>query len=97
VTGSKDVEMLIGELKPSPKVKGEDEKDTKMLAIVFVAMVFVGLGNKVFQKLMTMPMRNYPNFLNLATTFIYLPTSFGYIIPAIKSGRIPKEQAEMGA
>eukprot|EP00605_Chrysophyceae_sp_TOSAG23-4_P001092 GSChrysophyteH1.ASY1.ANO1.1198.1 assembled CDS len=58
-------------------------------------MVFVGLGNKIFQKLMTIPMRNYPNFLNLLTTFVYLPTSFAYIIPSIKSGRIPKEQAEM--
>jgi len=96
VTGSKDVEMLIGELKSPNAIKGEGDKDTKMLAIVFVAMVFVGLGNKVFQKLMTLPMRNYPNFLNLMTTFIYLPTSFAYIIPSIKSGRIPKEQAEMG-
>eukprot|EP00606_Chrysophyceae_sp_TOSAG23-5_P000579 GSChrysophyteH2.ASY1.ANO1.409.1 assembled CDS len=40
-------------------------------------------------------MRNYPNFLNLLTTFIYLPTSFAYIIPSIKSGRIPREQADM--
>ena len=92
VTGSKNVEMLIGEIAGD---KDKKEKDGKMLAIVFVAMIFVGLGNKVFQKLMTIPMRNYPNFLNLLTTFVYLPTSFAYIIPSIKSGRIPKEQAEM--
>lgn len=32
-------------------------------------MVFVSLANKVFQKLETIPMYNYPNFLNLLTTF----------------------------
>ena len=93
VTGSKDVEMLIGEIRGD--ATPTKEKDAKMLAIVFVAMVFVGLGNKIFQKLMTIPMRNYPNFLNLLTTFIYLPTSFAYISPSIKSGRIPREQADM--
>ncbi len=96
VTGSKDVEMLVGELTKKAGGGNVEGKDAKMLAIVFAAMVVVGLGNKVFQKLMTIPMKNYPNFLNLLTTFVYLPTSFAYIIPAIKSGRIPKEQAEMG-
>lgn len=97
VTGSKNVEMLIAEFGDDKDDDNEgDAKNARMLTIVFIAMVFVGLGNKVFQKLMTIPMRNYPNFLNLLTTFIYLPTSFGYIIPSIRSGWIPKEQAEMG-
>ena len=95
VTGSKDVETLVGELNAEKKKGGEANKDAKMLAIVFVAMVFVGLGNKVFQKLMTIPLHNYSNFLNLLTTFIYLPVCFAYIVPATRSGRIPKEQAEM--
>lgn len=33
-------------------------------------MVFVSLANKVFQKLETIPMYNYPNFLSLFTTFV---------------------------
>lgn len=37
-------------------------------------------------------MYNYPNFLNLLTTFYYIPFSFVYIIPAIKKGWIGPEQ-----
>jgi hypothetical protein len=46
------------------------KKDGRELMIAFISMVFVGLGNKVFNKLMTIPMYNYPNFLNLLTTFV---------------------------
>lgn len=41
----------------------EKKKDGKTLALLFLGMVFVGLGNKVFNKLMTIPMYNYSNFL----------------------------------
>jgi hypothetical protein len=37
-------------------------------------------------------MYNYPNFLNLLTTGMYIPFSFVYIIPAIKKGWIGPEQ-----
>ena len=30
--------------------------DQKMLVLSFIAMIFVGLGNKIFQKLQTIPM-----------------------------------------
>jgi len=30
--------------------------DDKMLLISFIAMIFIGLGNKIFQKLQTIPM-----------------------------------------
>lgn len=40
------------------------------LLLSFAAMVFVSLANKVFQKLETIPMYNYPNFLSLFTTFV---------------------------
>ncbi|KAG5179711.1 hypothetical protein JKP88DRAFT_183161 [Tribonema minus] len=72
----------------------------------FVAMVFVSLGNKIMQKLETVPMRNYPNFLNLFTTFVYIPFSFAYIVPMVRCGsaitpdqlRVPKRVfAVMGA
>jgi len=49
----------------------------------FVVLVIVGLGNKVFQKLQTINMRNYPYFLSIYTTFIYIPLSFAYIWPMI--------------
>ena len=57
----------------------------------FCAMVVIGLGNKIFQKLQTIPMYNYPNFLNLLTTFMYIPLSFAYVIPAIKKGWIRED------
>jgi hypothetical protein len=38
-------------------------------------------------------MYNYPNFLNLLTTFAYIPLSFAYIIPALRYGRIDAAQA----
>ncbi|CBJ27236.1 conserved unknown protein [Ectocarpus siliculosus] len=56
------------------------------LLLSFTAMVFVSLANKVFQKLETIPMYNYPNFLNLFTTFVYIPFSFAYIIPMMRYG-----------
>jgi len=68
----------------SPK-EGErnPRANPKMLIFSFVVMIGVGLGNKIFQKLQTIPMRNYPYFLNLLTTFIYIPMSFAYIIPVM--------------
>jgi drug/metabolite transporter (DMT)-like permease len=92
---AKDVDMAFG-LGQGDEVKsGGAKKDGKMLAIVFFAMVFIGLGNKVFQKLETLPMRNYPNFLNLLTTFVYLPVCFAYIVPAVRYGLIPKAQTDL--
>jgi hypothetical protein len=32
------------------------ESDQKMLVLSFIAMIFIGLGNKIFQKLQTIPM-----------------------------------------
>jgi hypothetical protein len=37
------------------------------------------LHRRVCQVLMMQPMYNYPLFVNLLTTFAYLPTSFAYI------------------
>lgn len=56
------------------------------LLVAFLAMVVVGLGNKVFQKLQTRPMYNYPFLQSLLSTFVYIPLSFAYIIPMIKFG-----------
>jgi len=76
-------------------ISADKPDDTKTLIIVFVSMVFVGLGNKVFNKLMTIPMYNYPNFLNLLTSFVYIPVCFAYIIPMAQNGYIPPEQFEV--
>jgi len=73
----------------------KDDKNEKALMFVFCSMVMIGLGNKVFNKLMTIPMYNYPNFLNLLTTFVYIPVCFAYIIPMAYYGYIPPEQFEV--
>lgn len=88
---SKMIETLHEDMNGEEK----EEKNTKFLIISFVLMIFVGLGNKVFQKLQTIPMYNYPNYLNLMTTFIYIPVSFAYIIPMARRGVIDEEQMNM--
>ena len=82
------------------------EPSARFLALLFVAFVVVALLNRVFQKLMTLPMYNYPFFLNLLTTFAYVPICFAYILPVqllsnfitADQTRIPKHKfAVMGA
>lgn len=65
----------------------QNKSSAKGLIVSFCAMIVVGLGNKIFQKLQTIPMRNYANFLNIYNVFFYLPISFAYIIPMIKYGK----------
>ena len=92
-------EFLLGTRLEDVEAENEEEgkkpQDNRTLAFVFVSMVVVGLGNKVFNKLMTIPMYNYPNFLNLLTSFVYIPVCFSYIIPMAKYGYIPPEQFEV--
>lgn len=54
--------------------------------MAFVVMIFVGTGNRVFMKLQTYPMYNYPFFLTMLSTFIYVPVCFLYIIPMLAFG-----------
>uniref|UniRef100_A0A7S2WAB2 Uncharacterized protein n=2 Tax=Rhizochromulina marina TaxID=1034831 RepID=A0A7S2WAB2_9STRA len=80
--------------------QGAEEDDTMsdntLLAIVFVVFVVVALGNRLFQKLQTIPMYNYPVFLNLFQTFAYIPATFAYIIPMLMFGKsITKEQTQV--
>ena len=83
-----DVEApLVSAQKPA------EADESRSLAIAFVLMVLIGLGNKIFQKLETIPMHNYANSLNLMTTFFYIPMSFAYVLPMIKWGsQITPEQ-----
>jgi len=86
----------VGSARPSEIAR---QNKTSSLAISFCAMIVIGSGNKIFQKLQTVPMYNYPNFLNLLTTFMYIPLSFSYIIPVAKfgwmNGSITKEQLDL--
>ena len=76
----KDVEKL----KPLDTIqenKEDEESDTQTLAIAFLLMIFFQLGNRIFAKLATYPMHNYPLYMNLMSTVVYIPISFAYVIP----------------
>jgi drug/metabolite transporter (DMT)-like permease len=79
--------------------KNTTEADNKILLLSFILLVIIGTGNKIFQKLQAIPMYNYPNSLNLITTFMYIPLCFAYIIPVTKykyfNTAIPNEVASM--
>ena len=68
------------ELERQPLVGDDKSKDTasaaaaqkqKMLIISFLLMVVFALGNKIFQKLQTIPMHNYVR--SLFNRFLYNP------------------------
>lgn len=66
------------------------------MLVLFMGMIFAGLGNKVFNKLMTIPMYHYPLFLNLLTTFVYLPFTAAYALLASRqshSNPIPTDSS----
>eukprot|EP01006_Ploeotia_vitrea_P039074 TRINITY_DN66311_c4_g11_i2.p1 TRINITY_DN66311_c4_g11~~TRINITY_DN66311_c4_g11_i2.p1 ORF type:complete len:291 (-),score=134.03 TRINITY_DN66311_c4_g11_i2:7-879(-) len=74
----------------------QNKANTNALLLSFVLMVVVGLGNKIFQVLQLIPMYNYPLFVNLLTTFVYMPLSFAYILPMMRWGTlITKEATEI--
>ena len=73
----KDVEIAKG----SPPE--EKEEKSSVLVIVFVLMLFFQLGNRIFGRLATFPMHNYPLFMNMLSTCIYVPICFAYIFPML--------------
>ena len=50
-------------------------------------MTVVGLGNRIFGKLQTIPMYDYPFFNSQLCVFIYVPVCFAYIIPMQLMGK----------
>jgi len=83
-------------LSPTPsetEAQEPSKKNGQLLFISFLLMVVVGLGNRFFNKLETIPMYNYPFFLSFYTSLVYIPLSFAYIWPMILFGNlITKEQ-----
>jgi drug/metabolite transporter (DMT)-like permease len=59
------------------------ERKARLLVISFAAMLAVGCGNRIFSVLQYAPMQNYPLFVNMLTTFAYLPTSLLYVGPMV--------------
>ena len=51
------------------------------LLLAFCALILSGTANFVFTKLQTVPMYNYPNFLNFFGCLLFIPVCFIYILP----------------
>jgi len=56
------------------------------LWIVFALLVASGVGNVIFAKLQSLPMYNYPTFLNIYANGMYALMSFAYILPVSALG-----------
>ena len=65
-----------------------NQSHCKVLALCFLLLIIAGLGTGVMQKAQTKPMKNYPYFLSLLTSFIFIPASFAYIVPMGLFGRL---------
>lgn len=74
------------DVKPPPAARVDEKADKAasdpMLLAAFGLFVLTSLGNRLFQKLMTIPMYNYPITVNLLSVAAYVPLSFAYILPA---------------
>lgn len=70
----------------APSVFTNTPSNGAKLMLVFVLLVLFGSGNSVLNKLSAIPMYNYPNFLNLWGTLVYIPLCFLYIWPMIRFG-----------
>jgi uncharacterized membrane protein len=86
--------------KPTPEGVVEDDKEENsgnQLLIAFLLMLVFQLGNRIFSKLSTYPMYNYPLFTNLLSTVIYVPICFAYIIPIVRYSKniITQEQLDI--
>jgi hypothetical protein len=86
------------------KFEVEDEEESSesqdsgnTLVIAFILMLFFQLGNRIFGRLSTYPMHNYPFFMNIMSIVIYVPLSFAYIWPVMyfTTDIITKEQREI--
>ncbi|VEU36039.1 unnamed protein product [Pseudo-nitzschia multistriata] len=56
------------------------------LCVVFCFLVASGVGNVIFAKLQSLPMYNYPTFLNIYANGMYVVISFAYILPVCTLG-----------
>lgn len=84
---------------PKAKIELDDEEaqaNNTALVVAFIAMLFFQLGNRIYGRLMTYPMHNYPAFVNVLSVGMYVPMCFLYILPMLRYGAaITKEQIDI--
>lgn len=89
---------LLGRSGGSSEGKADAQKaqEGRALVVAFVLMLVFALGNRIFQKLQTLPMYRYPFFLNVLQVFFYVPLCFLYIVPMRRFGSaISDEQTQI--
>ena len=83
------------EIESQQKISNEESSSSQLLT-AFLLMLFFQLMNRLYGKLQTYPMRNYPLFSNLLSCAIYVPICYMYIVPALLyTNYITKEQQEI--
>ena len=91
-TNSKDADT---EAMTDAETEAAEANNTTLL-VAFLAMLVFQLGNRIYGRLMTYPMHNYPNFLNMLAVFMYVPMCFVYVWPMLYWGSsITAEQKEI--
>lgn len=87
----------LGEKAKAEKDREHDGKSNNdTLVVAFFLMLFFQLGNRIFGRLQTYPMHNYPIFMNMLSVSIYIPICFAYIIPMVSfTDVISKEQQDI--
>ena len=74
----------------------EEKEEGNALVIAFIMMIIFQLGNRIFGRLMTYPMHNYPAFVNILSVLVFVPMCFAYILPVLQWGSaITKEQTDI--
>lgn len=76
------------------KAEGKRGRSRKLIA-TFVGLLLAGLGNKIFIKLMMYPLYNYPLWVNVVSSFVYIPVSFSYILILLLRNRLSKAEREV--
>ena len=87
----KDVELIDADASNSSSSstavsdtnKVSEERKSRLLLISFFSMLIVGVANRVLSVLQYAPMQNYPLFVNMLTTFMYIPVSLVWVIPIV--------------
>lgn len=76
--------------------KPKEAKD-QVLYLAFGCFIVTSLGNRLFQKLMTIPMYDYPIVINLLSVAAYVPTSFAYVFVVVHCSRVSPITADQMA
>ena len=68
------------------EIAERDETKTRILLILFLIMLIIGTINRVFSKLLTIPMHNYPLTVNITICLIYCLFYSCYVFPTLYFG-----------